>query len=354
VIATRAPLRRVARDELAYRNLLSVRRRPIAFDWMGATWGVSLEPLMRAPRPTCFTLEAQWGGARLIVRVDRGCVDGVLQATLQCPVLPMTPAPLRRAMLEAVLSEPCLRLQQATRRSLQMVSEGGGDAHADLGDLAGFACRLENEDDILVAEIWVDADGLGFLSEAIRGAAPAAASEEALADLPMPIRLAVGWVDLTHGALGRLAVHDVILLDECWVQGQDELTLVVGRSHALRCAWAGTTLEVKGHWEHIMVDGMETHVEPELDGSDLADDDETDDPVALDDVPVRVSFDLGTRVVTLGELRAIAPGYTFDLGRELRRAVIVRANGKAIGEGELVDVDGRVGVVVTVLACGKP
>jgi type III secretion protein Q len=42
----------------------------------------------------------------------------------------------------------------------------------------------------------------------------------------------------------------------------------------------------------------------------------------------------------------LGPGHVFDLGRELRRAVIIRANGKVIGEGELVDIDGQVGVAV--------
>ena len=47
---------------------------------------------------------------------------------------------------------------------------------------------------------------------------------------------------------------------------------------------------------------------------------------------------------------ALGPGHVFDLGRELRRAVIIRANGKVIGEGELVDVDGQIGVAVLSLA----
>jgi type III secretion protein Q len=72
----------------------------------------------------------------------------------------------------------------------------------------------------------------------------------------------------------------------------------------------------------------------------------------LDDLPVRVSFDLGERSIPLHELQSLAPGYTFDLGRDLRRSVQVRANGMLIGEGELVDIDGRLGVVVNTLLSG--
>jgi type III secretion system YscQ/HrcQ family protein len=66
----------------------------------------------------------------------------------------------------------------------------------------------------------------------------------------------------------------------------------------------------------------------------------------LETVPVRVTFDLGQRSLTLAELREIGPGHVFELGRELRRCVQVRANGRLIGEGELVDVDGRLGVSI--------
>lgn len=66
----------------------------------------------------------------------------------------------------------------------------------------------------------------------------------------------------------------------------------------------------------------------------------------LETMPVRVTFDLGQRSLTLAELREIGPGHVFELGRELRRCVQVRANGRLIGEGELVDVDGRLGVSI--------
>ena len=62
-----------------------------------------------------------------------------------------------------------------------------------------------------------------------------------------------------------------------------------------------------------------------------------------------VGFELGERSLSLHELQTLAPGFTFDLGRDLRQAVQIRANGMLIGTGELVDIDGRIGVVVTSL-----
>jgi type III secretion protein Q len=66
----------------------------------------------------------------------------------------------------------------------------------------------------------------------------------------------------------------------------------------------------------------------------------------LDDIPVRLTFDVGEREISLGDLRSIQPGYVFNLGRDPRSLVNIRANGRLVGEGELVDIEGRVGVSV--------
>eukprot|EP00887_Chlorella_sp_A99_P004404 scaffold39.g4404.t1 len=67
-------------------------------------------------------------------------------------------------------------------------------------------------------------------------------------------------------------------------------------------------------------------------------------------VPVRVTFELGERQLTLGELRLLQPGQTFDLARPLAEGpVIVRANGAWLGTGDLVEIEGRIGVTLRTL-----
>lgn len=76
-------------------------------------------------------------------------------------------------------------------------------------------------------------------------------------------------------------------------------------------------------------------------------------PSALDDVPVALSFDLGELQLPLSELRHLAPGQSFDLGRPLAGAVRVRANGALIALGELVEIDGRLGVALTQIGASE-
>jgi type III secretion protein Q len=97
------------------------------------------------------------------------------------------------------------------------------------------------------------------------------------------------------------------------------------------CALEGSALQVLEGVQEIMAD--------------------VDDTVAassglIDDVPVRLTFDLGEREISLGDLRSLEPGYLFNLGRDPRSTVSIRANGRLIGDGELVDIEGRVGVSV--------
>ena len=61
---------------------------------------------------------------------------------------------------------------------------------------------------------------------------------------------------------------------------------------------------------------------------------------ALDELPVRLSFDVGEATLTVGELRSLAPGHIFPLGRQLEDApVTIRANGVAFARGEFLLVD---------------
>ena len=82
-----------------------------------------------------------------------------------------------------------------------------------------------------------------------------------------------------------------------------------------------------------------THGDPQS-GSEPAPGDALDTDV----LPVQLVFLAGETQVALRDLRRIAPGYVFDLGRAVDRHVEVRANGRRMGIGELVEIDGRVGV----------
>jgi type III secretion protein Q len=136
-------------------------------------------------------------------------------------------------------------------------------------------------------------------------------------------------------------LNDVILLDECLIdQHQREVFIRFGNRFGIRGELLQSSIKVTDFIEEIM-DDIDEFNEPLDDDHPL---DQGDGE--LEQIPVRLYFDLGERMVTLAELKTVAPGYIFELGREPRRAVTIRVNGKKIGEGELVEIDGNIGVSI--------
>jgi type III secretion protein Q len=148
----------------------------------------------------------------------------------------------------------------------------------------------------------------------------------------------VGNTTVSLSAFSSIQVRDVIVLDESWMR-QDTLTVMVANNAIFRVRISGARL--------VVTEGLTKTMD------DSFDDIEYSTGEIVNDLPIKLTFDLGERTLPLGELQTIAPGYVFDLGRDFRQAVTIRANGMRIGEGELVDIEGRTGVAVLFVS-GRP
>ncbi len=69
--------------------------------------------------------------------------------------------------------------------------------------------------------------------------------------------------------------------------------------------------------------------------------------VDLSDMQVELLFELGRQHFTADEILAMQPGYIFDLDRPIEQPVQIRANGKVIAECKLVQIEDRLGAVIT-------
>ncbi len=73
-------------------------------------------------------------------------------------------------------------------------------------------------------------------------------------------------------------------------------------------------------------------------------------PVDVAGMPVELCFHAGCLTTSYAEIRAVRPGYVFDLGQRLRDQTIdITANGALIGRGELVAIGEQIGVRLTAL-----
>jgi type III secretion protein Q len=316
----------VSRDTLSNRNVLCRRREPMPARWLAQNWLFELGVARRAAESECF-VECDWGGARVFVGLGRASLEGLAGAVMPGPEPSQWPTPVLLAALEFAASGLAAAVESTTRKSLRIV---GIARQADAAGLDVYGWQAWSQDGEMSGDLLLDGTASRFLAAALRDHAPVATHTDWSA-LPLRLRLVVGWVDLSASALRGVARRDVVLLDECLLSGDNRLMVLLGPRLGILCALEGSALQVLEGVQEIMAD--------------------VDDTVAassglIDDVPVRLTFDLGEREISLGDLRSLEPGYLFNLGRDPRSTVSIRANGRLIGDGELVDIEGRVGVSV--------
>jgi len=184
--------------------------------------------------------------------------------------------------------------------------------------------------------------------------------------LPVPLAFELGWVHLSLSELQGLRDGDVVLPDGWWAKHvKGRIGLRVGARTGWDRGYVGLLdethqrIKVTGlqkmerDFPEDMLDALGSSLDPSgADGPDdaLLDRAPSTDATAgaaLGDLPVRLTFDLGERHLTLHELASVAAGHVFDLGLSPRHGVSLRANGLLVGEGEIVEIDGRLGVAVT-------
>lgn len=213
------------------------------------------------------------------------------------------------------------------------------------GDWVGATLTLRTDDHVIATHVIAEAAALYAwlavaFTEAVQPALPADWGAMSLAFAP---RLASHRFQLN--ALDALAVGDIVLPDRAWFDciGQGELHL------------AGRTVQVGyQHGAGFVVDGWQTGVPstqhtrtPNDMQEDMIDAGASDSLASLAELELDVHFELDTLHLSLADLGALVPGSVLQLDGLCPPHVWIQAGGRRIGRGEIVDVDGRLGIQVT-------
>lgn len=169
--------------------------------------------------------------------------------------------------------------------------------------------------------------------------------EGALLDLPLTLCTHLGRVVLTRAELDALAPRDVVIPDRSRLaraedgkyRGQLELH-VTGCRPGFSCRLDGSrlTIEQALHCgESTMTDTKRISIPSAAATSELA-----------ADAPIELCVELARFTLPLRELSALRPGEVLDTGRAIGASVTLSAAGRPLARGELVDVDGEVGMRV--------
>lgn len=143
------------------------------------------------------------------------------------------------------------------------------------------------------------------------------------------LRLELSRSTFSLQEINNLQPADLILLEDVRFLENNILRLRLDSGHYCEASIAKaqpTTLTVTSEWFPM------EHTEEQQLVDNIA------------QIPVQLAFDLGEKTLPFSEVRQLHPGSVIELGKTLSEIVQIRSQHRLIGTGELVEINGRVGV----------
>ncbi len=151
-------------------------------------------------------------------------------------------------------------------------------------------------------------------------------TQDILLTYPCNIIIFIGKSHVNISDLSCLEKNDIILIEHFYFIDK-KLILKVG--HFL--------FECELNNQKVIVNDIVKEVQ-------MSDDAVENKKIDINEIPVTLSFSVGKIEMSFEELNNIQPGYVFNLDKPIGSYIEIRANGKLLGTGELVEIEGKIGV----------
>ncbi len=295
-------------------------------------------------------LDIEWAGASVQVDFAPRVMDHWLRMYLGTEGLP----PEQDAWRKAALYQACQwltdTLSASGRGQAAIRGTGAAQPWKPASARHSLLMRLQHTDtqgqETQTLHGLLHLDGLGLLLSA--GLLPTETAPEPAwqnTALPITLYMGVGETDLSISQLSQLKQGDVVFFSRSLMTRDEVLTL---RTESVHGPWWVLRGRLDDTSVHILQSAHTMSSTDTPQDTELADDAATT-TLDLQSIPIRVSFDLGHTTLTLGEMQSLQPGEVLQMARTVDEYVTIRANGAAIGTGQLVDIDGRLGVSISKL-----
>jgi type III secretion system YscQ/HrcQ family protein len=184
--------------------------------------------------------------------------------------------------------------------------------------------------------IQTDAAGLEWIA-AMLGRLPAKVLKP-FTQLPVCGRIEIGGARLSMAEINSLEFCDILLSEDAWTPDNPEIRIRFSPGLVLTGNWVQPN--------RILIQGVTTDKEKTNKMTQKNKNTEGRSDLPVGDIPVRLVFEIGQTEVLMGELQQLQPGYTFKLDEslDLKKPVTIKANGVALGMGEIVHIDDRLGI----------
>lgn len=342
----------------------------------GISWQCSMVPsgTLCPPGKNDILVQLEWEGSPLTLQLPGHTLQKWLENQTAGLQLPALPEAIAVAALDAWINQILGTLQNDSASAIRVIGRTTNPDAIQTQPLA-WAFSLRSSD--------ASAPIRGTLHSTTAALDKLTTLTEHVPQVPGPVDISTLGID-THALIGRTAISvsmcsalrrgDVILLDQCLISTDGQFWLTPGASSGVRIRPEHGRYTVTQGWTSLMTESETNDRHPDTapenvtqagtdeqhddagfpdTGADTDTDQDTEErareaPGSLDDITIQLSFDLGHRRFSLAELQALQPGEVFDLARPLNDGPVhIRANGTLIGYGELVDIEGRIGVQVS-------
>ncbi len=330
----------IRQDDILYNQILGKSREAFVVETPQGTLSVTpVHPSSIAPGTVPFAgVRFTFDGDLFTLWLPAGALSALLYRTDPDIALSQI-APVTRALVFESLFEELF--EEMERSGIALHIDEVADPVRDppgviglkisLGDLPGFVGLIEAHKPVADRFLnWV---------------AQLPEQRRPISDLPIVARVMAGLTWLPAEGLSNLRPGDAVVFDVSWL-GQKRAPVVIGEEIVRACAVetkgfvvldepAFRDIKERNMWlmEGDMSSERGPGMEPEV--------------ALVNDLEVKLTFELGRLQMTVGDVEKVEPGYVFELSRQPNQAVDIYVLNRLVGWGELVMVADKIGVRVT-------
>ena len=321
------PARSQPADFIRLRNRIAGQNRPLRFPWNGQ------DVILRFLATDCSVM-ANWSlvldlnGRHISVGIERLPDPSWLAAELAGIELDGLPSELACGVLEAAF-EPALDSLKKAGLDVKLLQLERVQADFSGTEIIPWTIERSGAQDWMKGFVSGDNGALQSLGDLMsrvptRPVLPATAVSTVLA-------LAAGSLTCSREAVADLAVNDVLLPDLQGYLGKGQCLLLLGGRLVGSAALAAG--------KKVTIDQIKMASNPKPDQNNSG-------GLAVGTLEVELTFVVGQITLTFEDLQVLKPGFSFELPTAASNTVTILANGKAVGQGELLSVGDRTGVRV--------
>jgi type III secretion system YscQ/HrcQ family protein len=249
--------------------------------------------------------------------------------------LDQTPRIFRNIAIEVALEKLLDRFEKYCQCSSKFVELA--DNQLNINDIISLNFRISREADEseFFGTIVTNHEGATWLLKKY-GQLPLQTANK-FRQIPLNVKFERGYSTLKFREVSNIEINDIILMDEDKTFEKslinvciDPETKIIGRIESAK----KITLKEKIHKK------LDLQMDSKKDSDTML------SQKQIGEIPVHLVFQVGETQLKFSEVVHLQPGYTFELENEINHQVEIKANGKTIGRGELVEIGDRLGVRV--------